>query len=61
MSQYITLLGAQDVAHASQAMRAAAETMLRAASQLSDTLERHRLFLDEWLIKFEAILTENKP
>lgn len=49
MSEYITLLGAEDVARAGHNMKAAAETMSRAASQIE---ESNRVFL----MRFEELI-----
>lgn len=59
MNEYITLVGAEDVQRAGAALRSAAETMQRAASSIEDSLHRHRLFLDDWLERFECTLKEN--
>lgn len=60
MNEYTTLLGADDVLKASHNMRSAANDMQRAADNLDSTLERHRRAMEDWLQKFEAILTEEK-
>ncbi len=49
MSEYITLLGAEDVAKAGRNMQSAAETMSRAASQIE---ESNRVFL----MRFEELI-----
>lgn len=60
MEKYITLLGAESVSSAGSSMKAAAETMRQAAGSIEESLSRHRIFLDEWLITLEAIMSENK-
>lgn len=41
---------------AGSAMRAAAEVMQRAAASIEDSLDRHRMFLDDWLFRLEEIM-----
>ncbi len=56
MSDYITLLGAEDVRAASNTMYGAAEEMKRAAATMDFTAERQRQFMDDWLNRFEAAI-----
>lgn len=58
MSNYITLLGAEDVQRAGNRMASAADEMNRAAGATEDSLHRHRLFMDDWLSRLEAVLAE---
>lgn len=57
---YITLMGAEDVARAGHNIAAAAETMSRAASSMDDALQRHRMGMEELLNRFEQILVEHR-
>jgi len=61
MSQYITLLGAEQVQSAASTMRSAAEEMNRAASSISYALEAHQRHMDDWLQRLEQILAEGRP
>ena len=36
----------------------AATDMQRAASSISDTMDRHRMYLDEWIVRFECTVKE---
>lgn len=56
MGDYITLLGAEDVARAGSLMRSAAEEMSRAAASMEESLQRHRQAQEEFLTRFEEIL-----
>ena len=56
MSDYITLLGAEDVQRAGNNISTAAETMSRAAASIEDSLFRHRQFLDDFLLRVENII-----
>jgi len=56
MPEYITLLGTEDVRRASSSMQAAADDMRRAAASIEESLQRHRIFLDQWLAQFEEAL-----
>jgi hypothetical protein len=63
MSEYHTLLGASEVATAGRQMLNAASEMNSAASTISSALDRHRQFMDEFIIRFERAvetLTEAK-
>lgn len=55
MSDYVHLLGSEDVQRAGHAIAAAAETMKRAADEMDVALHRHQQFLSEWLDRFEEI------
>lgn len=55
MADYVHLLGAEDVRNAGWAMREAASDMQRAASSIDEALQRHQRFLDDWLLRFEAV------
>jgi hypothetical protein len=57
--EFITLLGAEDVQRAGHTMSSAAQDMKMAASSLDDTLHRQRLFLDDWLMRFENIIEQS--
>lgn len=56
MSEYITLLGAEEVASAARSMSSAADRMRDAASEFDSAMARHRDFLDDWLARFEKIV-----
>ena len=58
--EFITLVGAEDVRSAGYNMRSAAEDMNRAASSIVESLDRQRLFLDDWLMRLEYILKEEE-
>ena len=59
MSEYITLLGAEDVRSAGASMRSAASDMNRASANINEALLQHQRFLDEWLLRFERVLEKN--
>lgn len=56
MAEYITLLGAEQVKNAASQMEHAAQAMRNAASEFDSALERHRRFLDDWLMRLEDVL-----
>lgn len=56
MTDYITLLGAEQVQSAANTMRSAADTMGCAANNMSDVLDRNQRFMDDWLLRFETVL-----
>ncbi|HAF43767.1 MAG TPA: hypothetical protein DCK83_02155 [Gallionellaceae bacterium] len=61
MSEYVHLIGAEQVQSAAVSMRGAAEEMRQAAMTIDGALERHRLFMDDWLQKLEQVLSERIP
>lgn len=58
MSNYVTLVGAEEVGSAGRSMRSAADEMRAAANQIEESLSRHRAFLDDWLTRFDAVLSD---
>jgi hypothetical protein len=52
MSEYMTLMGAEQVQSAGRSMQSAAEQMTRSASVIDEALARHQRFLDDWLVRF---------
>lgn len=56
MADYITLMGAEQVANAAHTVRSAADEMSRAASNLDGSLMQHQRFLDDWLMRSQQIL-----
>ena len=57
MSQYVTLIGAEDVSRAASTMRSAADEMSRAASTMDQAFQSHQQFLNDWLLRFEETLS----
>lgn len=57
MNDYVTLVGAEEVARAGHNMRAAADEMQRAANQINETIERFTRALDEHAARIEAAAT----
>lgn len=58
MAEYVTLLGAEDVCRASSQMSSAASDMQRAADSIAYSLEMHQRFLDDWLMRLQATITD---
>jgi len=56
MSEYMHLVGTEQVQSAGVSMRGAAEEMNRAAMQIDATMERHQRFMDDWLQRLEQVL-----
>lgn len=54
--KYVTLIGAEQVQQAANHMVSAAHEMGRAASNIEGALERHRIAMDDWLQRFEAVV-----
>lgn len=56
MVDYMTLMGAEDVARAGSTIQSAAETMKQAAYNVDEALQQQRVFMDDWLERFERAL-----
>lgn len=56
MVEFITLLGADDVRAAASSIRVAAGVMQSTAASMEDSLQRHRIFLDDWLYRLEEVI-----
>ncbi len=54
----IHLHGAEDVRSAGNTMCHAAEDMRRAANTIAEAMDRQRMFLDDWLMRFETMLRD---
>lgn len=50
------LIGAQDVVRAGHTISAAAESMRQTHNWQTEEAQRHRIFMDEWLERFEVAL-----
>ena len=60
MSGAVHLIGAEEVRRAGGAMQDAASTIKQAADSINESFYQQRIFLEEWLSRFEAILKESK-
>jgi len=56
----VTLLGVENIRSAGSQIKVAASEMQSAASMISDEFHRMKLFLDDWLYRFEEILKDNQ-
>jgi len=59
MAEYIYLNGSEDVRQASINMLNAAQTMKDVHNWSSEHLDGHRLFMDDWLNRFEQVLKDH--
>ena len=57
----IFLMGSDDVRQGGNAARDAGQEMRRAAGQIEFALQQHQRFLDEWLGRFEDVLSKADP
>jgi hypothetical protein len=56
MSEYIHLIGSEDVRAAGHRIVSAASDMNRAVGSLENALDRHHRFMDDWLDRFEGVI-----
>jgi len=60
MSDYVTLMGAEQVKSAGYAMRSAAEDMNRAASSMAQAVSEQRQIFDNFLLELKDILADHR-
>lgn len=58
--RYVELIGTEQVRSAANTMVSAADQMSRAAASIDETMARHQRFLDDWLQRFEAVITASR-
>lgn len=58
MLEYVHLSGSEDVLRAGNNIAAAAQAMTRAASTIEAALLNHERFLDDWLARLEALVSQ---
>jgi hypothetical protein len=58
LSQYVTLIGAEDVRAAAGRMETAASQMQSAASSIEFALDAHQRFLNDWLDRLDGVLAD---
>ena len=56
MSEYMHLIGADDVRSAANTIRAAADNMQRAADTISNAVQQHQRILDNFLVELRDIM-----
>lgn len=61
MSEYVQLIGTEQVQNAANTMRNAADQMQRAASEIQYSFEAHHRFLENWLQEFRSAIESLKP
>lgn len=59
MTEYMHLVGAEQVQNAARQMQSAAEETGKAAGSIAYSLEMHHRFMDDWLQRFEAALEKH--
>jgi hypothetical protein len=55
----IYLMGSEDVQRAASRIASAAEEMQRAGSNMAGAFEQHQRFMDDWLSRLEAALSQS--
>lgn len=58
MTEYVHLIGVEQIQTAANSMRSAADEMQRAASSLDYSLQQNQRFMDDWLQRFEAAIAK---
>jgi Sec-independent protein translocase protein TatA len=61
MTEYMHLIGAEDVRAAGRAMNEAASEMQRAMSYMDSALQQHQRFMDDWLMRFQQTMEKATP
>lgn len=60
MTEFMHLLGTEDVQRAANNMSEAAQQMKYAANLIDEAQRRHQQFLDDWLMRFEEALARKE-
>jgi len=60
MSDFITLLGAEDVRNAGHRMQEAANQFRQSVAQLEDIFQQQQVFLNDWLLRYEDALAKGE-
>ena len=58
MTEFIHLMGAEQVQSAASSIRSSAEKMQSAAASMDDSLFRHRQFMDDWISRLEIAISK---
>jgi len=53
VSEYITLMGAEDVRRGGNMAQEGGESMIRAANTIDESLRRFQSFMEDWLIELK--------
>ncbi len=59
MNDFITLLGTETISSAASTMSRAAEEMKVAAGWNNEAVSNLKIFMDDWLMRFEDILIKD--
>lgn len=51
--EHMYLSGSEEVQRASHTMSSAADQFSRSVRHLDDVLYRHRMYMDEWIVRYE--------
>jgi trehalose-6-phosphatase len=60
MTERVYLQGSEEVSSASHVIRRAAEEMKQAAGSIEGSLFEAKRFLDDWILRFEQAIVEDK-
>lgn len=60
MTEYVHLVGAEEVSRAASTISSAADTMRSAATTIDNTLYEQRQFLDDWLNRLSQVIADSK-
>lgn len=60
MANYINLLGAESVQSAGHAIARAASDMQQAAGSIDSSLHSFKMFMEDWLVRFQQTLEKHK-
>ncbi len=59
MTEFMHLVGSEDISRAGSSIIHAAEQINNAASIINESTNRLQLFLNDWLFRLEEVLREN--
>lgn len=61
MSEYIHLIGTEEIARGANNIVAAAREISSAVSYLDSVINRHQQFMDQWLDRLERAMEKKEP
>lgn len=61
MTDYVHLIGAENVRAAGSDMREAAQEMRNAAAAMTEAFHQHQRFMENWLMEFKQALEQVQP
>ena len=56
MTEFIHLIGSEDVRAAASSIHQSSSSMQSAANQMTEALDKHMLFMNDWMYQLQEVL-----